>query len=44
MFVLRNRFLNTSAVLMAPDNETGSVALTPEQERENIKVDVSVDD
>ena len=44
MFVLRNRFLNTSAVLMAPDNETGSVALTQEQERENIKVDVSVDD
>ena len=42
--MLRNRFLNTSAVLMAPDNETGSVALTPEQERENIKVDVSVDD
>lgn len=39
MFVLRNRFLNTSAVLSLPDNEGGNTPLTAEQERELIKVE-----
>ena len=43
MFVLRNRLLGTSAILMAPDNEGGAAPLTPEQEREVINVEVGTD-
>lgn len=42
MFVLRNRLLGTSAILLAPDNE-GGAPLTPEQEREAIDVEVGTD-
>lgn len=40
MFI-KSRFLNTSAMMMLPDNE-GGAALTPEQEREAITVETSV--
>lgn len=38
---LRNRFLNTTALYLAHDNEGGNETLTPEQERDAINVETS---